>query len=726
MSLIGDLIALAVTFGLTGWLLSLVVLPEQVGAAHRTGLTLATAVPGALLVALPGLLLDRLGATAFLVGLAVLILVAAIRTGTLAAVRRSPGEVLGRLRATPRRVAEGLGRRTLVPALVTAAAVAVAWSAVLAPQLEVARSSGLPRHVTVWFYVDLVEDVADMGGVPESHLEWGATHDFPSEYFVSTVHAATSAELAGGFDLELLERYRLAMVVAGLLAAFAVWRRFLPAWWALIAGSLTIAASHFATRFVSYRPETFGFVLALWSTWLFDEALERRSKRWAALAGVVSASSFLAHAEAWFLTGPLWLGILIARVVFPDARRRDADASGEGDTEAAASASGRERLGKLVGPLLRPVAIVAAVFVASVVVLSLAGDGGARVAGQAGLTEERSERIAPIPAGDPTWTLHGALYRESEIGTPPPELRSIFVDKKAREPFVGLRLQSLEAQLGLLALVLFVLPALLRRPSARAARAVLVIGITAAGIVAVGMIFTFLYSTYVPQRLGPQRVIPTYGFPLAGLLAVASWLAATRLSELWRRFNGLGGRAVYPVATAVLSVGLLLLLTPGLGGRSKRLEHVAPIGPNLSETAYEAYQWIGENTPTDAIVMANGYTEGSLRAVSGRLGWLDGRAPYLGNEAFRADSIRKLIDARAYFRDPVVERDLLPAEVDYVLAATTNGSVDLGGSRFAAGRSQLSDSPDLRLVRSFEDGELLLFEVAREPGTTSSGPLPSG
>ena len=379
-------------------------------------------------------------------------------------------------------------------------------------------------------------------------------------------------------------------------------------------------------------------------------------------------------------------------------------------------ASRRQRLGGLVRPLVRPVAIVAVAFVASVAALSLATDGGARVANQAGFGEKESERIAPIPAGDPTWTLHGALYREAEIGTPPPDLRSIFVDKKAREPFVGLRLKSLEAQLGLLLLILFVLPALLRRPSARAARAVLVIGITAVGIVAVGMVFTYLYSTYVPQRLGPQRVVPTYGFPLAGLLALAGWLAATRLSGLWRRWRGSGGRldrAVYPVATAVLSLALLLLLTPGLGGRNKRLKHVAPIGPNLSETAYQAYEWIGENTPSDAIVMANGYTEGSLRAVSGRLGWLDGRAPYLGNEAFRADSIRKLIDARAYFRDAVAERDLLPEEVDYVLV-TTRGSVDLGGSRFAQGRSQLFDSPDLRFVRAFDGKKLLLFEVTRE------------
>ncbi len=705
MDLLGDLIALAVTFALTGWLLCLVVLPEPVGATNRGGLTLATAVPGAMLVALPGLVIDQLGSTAFLLALTALALAAAFRTGALSALRGAPSEVLSRLRSTPRRIAARLGRRTLVPALMAAAAVAVAWFAVLAPQLEVARSSGLPRHVTVWFYIDLVEDVAEQGGVPDSHLEWGASHDFPSEYLVSTVHAAATAHLAGGLDLELLERYRLAMVVVGLLAAFALWRRFMPWWWALMAGSLTIAASHFATRFVSYRPETFGFVLVLWSAWLLDEALERRSGRWAALAGVVSASSFLAHAEAWFLTGPLWLGILVARVAFPGVPHDDA---GE-------ETSRGLRLVTLVRPIVRPVAVVGVAFVAAVAMLSLATDGGARVANQAGFGEKKTERVAPIPAGDPTWTLHGALYREGEIGTPPPALRSIFVDKKAREPFVGLRLQSRAAQLGLLLLILFVLPALLGRPSTRAARAVLVIGIATAGIVAVGMVFTFLYSTYVPQRLGPQRVVPTYGFPLAGLLAVAGWLAATRLSALWRRRRGSGGRVdsvLYPAATAVFSIVLLLLLTPGLGGRSARLEHVAPIGPNLSETAYQAYEWIGENTPADAVVMANGYTEGSLRAVSGRVGWLDGRAPYLGNDAFRADSIRKLIDARAYFRDPVAEREKLPAEVDYVLV-TTRGSVDLGGSRFAQGRSQLFDSPDLRFVRAFDGKKLLLFEVVR-------------
>ncbi len=113
MALLGDLAALAVTFALTGWLLSLVVLPEPVGAARRAGLALSTAVPAALLAALPGLVLDRLGTTAFLLGVAGLTLLATFRTGTLAALRRSPRQVLGRLRAAPRRAA---GRRGVPPA----------------------------------------------------------------------------------------------------------------------------------------------------------------------------------------------------------------------------------------------------------------------------------------------------------------------------------------------------------------------------------------------------------------------------------------------------------------------------------------------------------------------------------------------------------------------------------------------------------------------------------
>ena len=144
MDFLGDLIALAVTFALTGWLLSLLVLPEPVGAARRTGLTLATAVPGAMLASLPGLVFDRLGPATFLPALAVLAIGAALRTGALSGLRRSPGAALARLRAVPKRIAGRLGRRALVPALVAIAAAAAAWFAVLAPQLEVARSSGLP------------------------------------------------------------------------------------------------------------------------------------------------------------------------------------------------------------------------------------------------------------------------------------------------------------------------------------------------------------------------------------------------------------------------------------------------------------------------------------------------------------------------------------------------------------------------------------------------------
>jgi hypothetical protein len=550
---------------------------------------------------------------------------------------------------------------------------------------------------------------------------------------VTTLHGAATAKLAGGTDLELLERYRVFMVLLGLVAAYALWRRWLPAWWAWTAGLLTIAAPHIANRFVSYRPETFGLLLVLWSGWLLDEGLERRSARWTALAAITSACAFLAHAEVWLVGAPLWMAILASRTLPLERMGRrvrgsstanpaavDADSLSEADATAERSAGPRA--------LVRPLGVAAVAFVACVVALSLVSDGGERVSQLAGLgtaAEDAAPDAVPFPGTDPTWTLHAALYAPAEIGKPPPDICRFFADPGARSPYRGVNMQSLGTQIGLALVLLLMVPALSGRRGAAGARGALVIGLLGLGIPLLAGLICAAYGNYVPERAGPQRILPFFVLALAGVLATVGWLISSWASAVGERLRSGSGSTFYLAASGLLSAVLLLSLTPVTGGRSAGLQNVAPIGPSLSDTAYQAYEWMDERLPKDAVILANGYTEGSLHAVSRRVGWLDGRAPYLESPAWRTEATRATLDAREFLLDPRGKIDSLPPEVTHVLIAT-KGSVEIGGSRFAFARSDLFETARLRFLRAFDQKKLLLFEVMPEPAIIPSADLPSG
>jgi hypothetical protein len=142
--------------------------------------------------------------------------------------------------------------------------------------------------------------------------------------------------------------------------------------------------------------------------------------------------------------------------------------------------------------------------------------------------------------------------------------------------------------------------------------------------------------------------------------------------------------------------------------------------PGLSVVGYDALRWIDANLPTDARLLTNAYTDGSILAVAHREAILDGRAVYLEDADFLAQSTSLVLGARVLFADPggAAAAGYLAAErVSYLLVATAgpNGN-DLGGYLlFDTNLAALADGGRYRQVRSFADGRLLLFEVARSP-----------
>jgi len=233
---------------------------------------------------------------------------------------------------------------------------------------------------------------------------------FPVEYLGATIHGAIAGTLANQPDLLFLERYRVTMAILGLLTFYALWRLWMPPWWSWIASLLTLSSERLAPKFLTYWPETFGLLLVVWSGWLLDEGLRRRSARWMALAGVVSGTSYISHAEIWLLTGPLWLGIVLSRIL-PRLRSLGAD-------------GGNSTRGRVV-PALRDVRssgieLFAACFLAWLLIVAgtaVGTGGGARMQQLVAVGGTESEAQVQETSNDPTWLLHSAMYnprRESQ------------------------------------------------------------------------------------------------------------------------------------------------------------------------------------------------------------------------------------------------------------------------------------------------------------------------
>jgi hypothetical protein len=658
-------VAFLITFGLAGWLLGLAAIPERRSGFERLFLSLALAVPATVLVAAPGLIARRQGTWSLLACLAVLAAVAAWRTGHPFA------RLVDAARAAPAR-----WRETGWPArLLVALALVATWFAVLEPQGAADLSDAEPNGTIVYYHWGVVQRIAEDGEVPATLPEWGEPRPFPFEYLASAMHGAATSTLAGSADFAMSERYRLALVVFALFALLALWRRWLPLWWAWLAAVLTLNVSRVDTRLLVYKPEAVAFVLVLWSAWLFDVALERRSGRWGALAGIVLATAFLAHPIGSLLAVPLWLGILVARV--------------------------RPRLS------LRTAAIAFLVFVVAFgTTRTLVGST------EQDLSQERTGDR------DPTREIYALAYiserPRSADALRLPDCADFFGVQTTTRPFLAANASWLSFDLSRPGPVVLLAGVLLAGAGAallaggpasqRARRGVVTWAVFALGVYLLAVLICAVYETWVPERVGPLRVLPYWSIALAGALAGGAAFVTSR-------FGGSSAQGPRRIAIGLgLSALLLVAFTGTVSGRDSArpaFEGAGSVAGGLSDSARATYEWIDANLPADSVVLANGYTEGALGMLSGRTGWLDGRTPFVQPDPWRSDAMTALIDARAYFK--TADGDLLAPEVDHVVVAES--SVNLGGSHFPTDGTALAEARHLALLQSFRD--VLIYRVKR-------------
>jgi hypothetical protein len=173
-----------------------------------------------------------------------------------------------------------------------------------------------------------------------------------------------------------------------------------------------------------------------------------------------------------------------------------------------------------------------------------------------------------------------------------------------------------------------------------------------AGLLIIAIYMSSSYDTYVPGNFAQRRLWTYAGF---FLLLVVVALLETSLQLLARV------RTWMPMLAAVLILFVALI--------SIRPPPVARNFRKGGADSVRAMNWVSENLPCDARLLANQRTGGTFQAMTGRVAVTEGMAPYLRPEML-GDVIELLFDTRSFFEDPARNSFVLDKYgIDYVLAA---------------------------------------------------------
>ncbi len=570
----------------------------------------------------------------------------------------------------------------------------------------------LPVTSTSWYYANLAQAMATLSRIPTGMAEWGSIHPFQTDYLPVTAHTAGFLLISPGNLLTDTEIYRLAILVAGVVLSVVLLRRWVSSWAALLGTILLFSTIHLEQKFAGYRPETVAFDLLLFTLWLTDRAIVERRRRLLALAIVASALVFMAHAEVFLVCIAAVAGVGLARIVVVDGA-----SSSRVGLRLRSGRSALRPLGLTLGVVLGGVGL------GSVALFAATGHSGAfgyLASGERSTAAINHPQPSEIPAGwtfsdDPTWDFYVAAVAPNYLGVAPP---ASFRDARLLPRSILQVWSGVDGRTrpGLVALIALALTPIIawRWLDARRRRAI-VVWLTFGGVLVLGSYFLFAISdTYVPQRTGGVRLMPYLIFiPVLGATFVLWGVGrALRLDRVGGRLGSLVRvpsrlrRVAITAFMTVVAVGVVGLGPPP-GGRE----------PALDPTGYRALEWIRANLRADARILANAYTDGSIATVSGRVGIIDGRAVYLEDPGFLAESIALCLGARVVFADPSAPGAgsfLTRENVGYLLVST-GGPLgrDVGGyPLFQTDTAALAASPRLHLTRSFGGGRLLLYAVS--------------
>lgn len=600
-------------------------------------------------------------------------------------------------------------RRRFGPAAIAVAAVAVT-ALHLARSHAVLGPESLPATSTVWYYAHLADLIGSSGGLPALFPEWGGLRPFQTDYLPFTAHSALAFSLMGVDLVASLEIYRLAILAAVMTVATMLFRRWMPTWVALVGAVLLVTTLRMDWKLLSYKPETFGFVIGLYALWLADRAAVERSLRLAVSAAIAFGFVVMSHAEIAVVMLPAVAGIALARgVLRPGGGRFGLQL----------------RLGQVAlrSTLIPIVAVVVGLTGGLAANSILTGRGGlldyvtGGGSGEVQATVEIDETLLPegwVLSDDPTWNFNIAAVAGGQSGTAPPRG---FTDRRllSRENLHVWPALDARTGPGLVALAAILFVPLLAWPwlDPRRRSLVVILAIFAVGLLAGAWLLNAISDTYVPRRIGARRLLPyellvPVGAAMVGVLLLAHGIGRVLAVRVTPARRGL-----------IAAIGIAVVIFLPLVSSSRAADEEESTG--LTARGYAAYGWLRENLRADARILANAYTDGSLTLLSGRSGILDGRAVYLEDPQFLSEATGLLLGGRRFFGDPSnpgSDDYLAEANVDYLLVATTPDSgFDLGGYRpFVTDVQALDSDPRFALVEELADGSLRLYQVLNVSG----------
>ena len=540
-----------------------------------------------------------------------------------------------------------------------------------------------------------------------------ALRPFQVDYLPVTAHTAGALLLLPGDQLVRLEIYRLLILGLAVLFATLLFRRWVSGWTAVAGAILLLGTVRLEGKFDGYRPETVALVLVLFTLWVADRAIVERDRRLVGLAIVGAAVVFLGHAEVFLILAPALIGIAVARLIIAPGGAARTRGWGLG------LRSPSVRL------LLAP-ALAVAIVAGGMVLGALSGwalTGESRVLGYVIRDDGPSPDLAAargrpgeIPAGwtftdDPTWDFYTASVAPGLLGTPAPDrfTNTLLLPRSVLLVWPGLDART---RPGLIVLGAVFLAPFLAWPLLDARRRRFLLGWALFGVLLMaGSVALFALSeTYVPQRTAGRRLIPYLLLLPVVSLTVGLWILGRWSAPAWR--------ALFPARGRALAAALALaMLTTAAVSASPRGEAVGDErDAALSSVGYDAYRWMAAELPPAARILANAYTDGSIAAVARRMGIVDGRAVYLEDRGFLAESTALCLGARVVFATPSAPGAgtyLARERVTHLLVATEGPlGRDLGGYLlFETDVDAIRSDPRFRLIRSFGGGRLLLFEV---------------
>ena len=466
----------------------------------------------------------------------------------------------------------------------------------------IVRTSWSPLGSTPWYYYGLARQVAEVGHIPASSIEFATTTPFLNDYHLFTTGTAMLLTQHPHDPVTVLTIINLLGVLflgigaLGLTSALGAGR-----FTALLALPVAIATGIGAIRSAGYRPEGFALGLVLLIVALAIDWLRRGDRRSLVPAAVLVATLSQVHGIAAVTAGVLVTAAALAHL-----------------------ARGPR------GVQLRRTGIALAAFVVAVLVTGLVFKEASGTVHAGGLVDRGG-------LADPTWAFYAAAR-----GMPP-----------SLPPSNGSMLWGVlgylygRSWIWMAPVAVLTIIGLWRRRRATDVRVLLLFTVLSLiGLALVASVFMLGWQGYVPRRTGASR-IPLDASLLAPPLVAIGLGSVCDSSWRWRGPSVVRKDLRRPLLLVLLSLcGVLSMLS------------VARYDSHLALARDDLAVWESLPVRQGDVVLANGYTEGFVPDVTKGVGLLDGRAPYTFDSLLtRANGL--LGGANAFFVDPAAHWDYL-------------------------------------------------------------------